>query len=290
MADLDLSVPDLPFGLVLCLVEDEKEPAYAVVVLVAGGEGCDLSDLVEDLIGVLGADGSGIACCIEPATFWEGPSRRVPAVDDALGLGFLPVELKPAPYIDPGAHLPMMPGGFAPMTGGARRTQAARRGRPGPVPTPHAPNDHTRPRPLPLSGRALFVTSASAHGARGGAAPWFELGLPGGLRPRRADEGLGDDDPVAVEREGRAAVQLVPEIERFADPPAEGGVVRASENAISGELLIVSHAAILRWPAWRRRDAFRGLLSWANAGEVIPRIFRERCRAAAFGGVWLHPA
>lgn len=31
------------------------------------------------------------------------------------------------------------------------------------------------------------------------------------------------------------------------------------------------------------------VLTWANAGGVIPRIFRERCRAAAFGGIWLHP-
>ncbi|WP_424923697.1 tyrosine-type recombinase/integrase [Actinomadura darangshiensis] len=31
-------------------------------------------------------------------------------------------------------------------------------------------------------------------------------------------------------------------------------------------------------------------LTCANAAQVIPRIFREQCRVAAFGGIWLHPA
>jgi hypothetical protein len=105
---VNLSVSDLPFGLLALFVEDEEETTHTVVVLVGGGEGGDLSDLIEDIIGVLGANGAGIAGCVEPATFWKGPSRGVPAPDDVLGFGFLPVELQPASYVDPGAHAPMI--------------------------------------------------------------------------------------------------------------------------------------------------------------------------------------
>lgn len=35
---------------------------------------------------------------------------------------------------------------------------------------------------------------------------------------------------------------------------------------------------------------FASVLTCGNVANVIPRIFRKQCRAAAFGGMWLHTA
>src|SRR3954464_15271308 len=56
-------------------------------------------------------------------------------------------------------------------------------------------------------------------------------------QPLRPAESLRDDDGFPVVRGRRRSVELVPERERLADPPAERVIVRTGEDAVGGEAI-----------------------------------------------------
>jgi hypothetical protein len=61
----------------------------------------------------------------------------------------------------------------------------------------------------------------------------------------RPEQCLRDDDALAVERDGRAAVQPVSEVDRLADPVAERGVVRPGQHPVARQPL---------WRWWRHES------------------------------------
>jgi hypothetical protein len=91
---------------------------------------------------------------------------------------------------------------------------------------------------------------------------------------RLPDERLSNDHTISVEGQRRRAVQVVAEVKRFADPSAESLIVRAGENAISGEILGVGHATSLETRAARtgagprQRHDGQSQSRWAPSGQI----------------------
>jgi hypothetical protein len=99
---------------------------------------------------------------------------------------------------------------------------------------------------------------------------------------RRPEQRLGDDDAVAVERHGGAAMELVAQFKSLAHAPAEGIIIRPGQDSIGRQALrrwgrhrgMISRASTANC---RNRRASLPGLTWASARAPVQR--REPLRS-----------
>ena len=89
---------------------------------------------------------------------------------------------------------------------------------------------------MPVESRMQVIPAVMSSVAGEAERPRWAVSIDEGLM-RRPEQRLGDDDAVAVERHGGAAVELVAQFKSLAHAPAEGIIIRSGQDSIERQAL-----------------------------------------------------